>query len=226
MAHAHPGGQVRVVVDNTFATPVLQRPLSLGADVVLHSTTKFINGHSDVLGGVVVTSDEAFAQELAFLQNAIGAVPSPFDCYLTLRGIKTLPVRMERHSQNAQAVAEFLAQHQAVAQVHYPGLSTHPQHELAKRQMSAAGAVLSIVLRADLEGTVRFLSALRLFSLAESLGAVESLVSYPPQMSHVAVPRDVRIAQGITDSFVRVSVGLEHPADLCDDLDRALAATK
>lgn len=223
LARAH---GARVVVDNTFATPMLQRPLALGADVVLHSTTKFINGHSDVLGGVVVTSDAAFAKQLAFLQNAVGAVPSPFDCYLTLRGIKTLPVRMARHCDNAEALAAFLSEHPQVEQVHFPGLSGHPQHALAQAQMTRPGAVLAAVLRTDQAGTRRFLSALRLFSLAESLGGVESLVSYPPQMSHAALPRELRLQLGITDSFVRISSGLEHPADLMDDLDRALSATK
>ncbi|MBK8589726.1 MAG: PLP-dependent transferase [Sandaracinaceae bacterium] len=224
-ALAHAQG-TRVVVDNTFATPMLQRPLALGADVVVHSTTKFINGHSDVLGGVLVTSDAALAQQLGFIQNAVGAVPSPFDCYLTLRGIKTLPVRMARHCDNAEAIAGFLSQHPQVEQVHFPGLPSHPQHALAQAQMARPGAVLSVVLRADQAGTRRFLSALRLFSLAESLGGVESLVSYPPQMSHAALPRELRLQQGITDSFVRISAGLEHPADLMDDLDRALSATK
>ncbi|MBK6580851.1 MAG: PLP-dependent transferase [Sandaracinaceae bacterium] len=224
-ALAHAQG-TRVVVDNTFATPMLQRPLALGADVVVHSTTKFINGHSDVLGGVLVTSDVALAQQLGFIQNAVGAVPSPFDCYLTLRGIKTLPVRMARHCDNAEAIAGFLSQHPQVEQVHFPGLPSHPQHALAQAQMARPGAVLSVVLRADQAGTRRFLSALRLFSLAESLGGVESLVSYPPQMSHAALPRELRLQQGITDSFVRISAGLEHPADLMDDLDRALSATK
>lgn len=216
----------RVVVDNTFATPMLQRPLALGADAVVHSTTKFINGHSDVLGGVVLTSDAELGEQLAFIQNAAGAVPSPFDCYLTLRGIKTLPVRMARHVDNAEALAAFLSQHPLVEQVHYPGLAAHPQHALANAQMTRPGAVLAAVLRTDAEGTRRFLSALRLFSLAESLGGVESLVSYPPVMSHASLPRELRLAQGITDSFVRVSAGLEHPADLVDDLDRALSATK
>ena len=224
-ALAHAQG-TRVVVDNTFATPMLQRPLALGADVVVHSTTKFINGHSDVLGGVLVTSDAALAKQLGFIQNAVGAVPSPFDCYLTLRGIKTLPVRMARHCDNAEALARFLSQHPQVEQVHFPGLPGHPQHALAQAQMARPGAVLSVVLRADQAGTRRFLSALRLFSLAESLGGVESLVSYPPQMSHAALPCELRLQQGITDSFVRISAGLEHPADLMDDLDRALSATK
>jgi len=224
-ALAHEQGTL-VAVDNTFATPMLQRPLALGADVVVHSTTKFINGHSDVLGGVLVTSHAALAQQLGFIQNAVGAVPSPFDCYLTLRGIKTLPVRMARHCDNAEALAAFLSQHAQVEQVHYPGLPGHPQHALAQAQMARPGAVLSAVLRADQAGTRRFLSALRLFSLAESLGGVESLVSYPPQMSHAALPRELRLQQGITDSFVRISAGLEHPADLMDDLDRALSATK
>lgn len=222
---AHARGAL-VVVDNTFATPMLQRPLTLGADVVVHSTTKFINGHSDVLGGVVVTSRAPLAEQLAFIQNAGGAVPSPFDCYLTLRGIKTLPVRMARHVDNTEHLAAFLAQHPQVERVHYPGLPEHPQHALACAQMTRPGAVLSIVLRADGAGTRRFLSALRLFSLAESLGGVESLVSYPPEMSHASMPRELRLAQGITDSFVRISSGLEHPADLVDDLDRALSATK
>jgi cystathionine beta-lyase/cystathionine gamma-synthase len=213
-----------VVVDNTFASPVLQRPLELGATVVLHSTTKYVNGHSDVVGGALVTSDDELANRIAYFQNAIGAVPSPLDCYLTLRGIRTLPVRMQRHGESAAELAERLARHPRVARVHYPGLAAHPQHELCKRQMKSGGGIITLELESDLEGSRRFLERLRLFALAESLGGVESLAEHPALMTHASIPRENRLALGIGDSLVRLSIGLEHASDLWKDLEQALTA--
>ncbi|HET7545118.1 MAG TPA: cystathionine gamma-synthase [Polyangiaceae bacterium] len=215
---------VRVVVDNTFASPVLQRPLSLGADVVLHSTTKYINGHSDVVGGALITSDAELCERIPFLQNAIGAVPSPMDCYLVMRGLKTLPVRMRAHVAAASELAARLAAHPRVSRVHYPGLPSHPQHELAKRQMSGPGGMISLELASDLEGSRRFLRALRIFALAESLGGVESLAEHPALMTHASIPAANRAALGISDSLVRLSVGIEHVEDLWRDLETALHA--
>ena len=215
---------LRVVVDNTFASPVLQRPLELGAHVVLHSTTKYINGHSDVVGGALVTSEPELIERLQFLQNAMGGVPGPMDCYLTLRGIRTLPVRMERHVQTAGELAKRLLRDRRVTRVHYPGLPEHPQHELAKRQMRGAGGMVTLELATDLEGSRRFLQTLHLFTLAESLGGVESLAEHPALMTHASIPKEHRQAMGIGDSLVRLSVGLEHEHDLWNDLDRALAA--
>jgi len=215
---------VRVVVDNTFASPVLQRPLSLGADVVLHSTTKYINGHSDVVGGALITSDAELCERIPFLQNAIGAVPSPMDCYLVMRGIKTLPLRMHAHVAGASELASRLAAHRGVSRVHYPGLASHPQHDLAKRQMSGPGGMISVELACDLDGSRRFLQALRIFALAESLGGVESLAEHPALMTHASIPADNRKALGISDSLVRLSVGIEHIEDLWRDLEVALHA--
>jgi cystathionine gamma-synthase/cystathionine gamma-lyase len=213
---------VPVIVDNTFASPVLQRPLALGATAVVHSTTKYINGHSDVVGGAIVTSDAALAERLGFLQNAIGAVPSPMDCYLVLRGIKTLPLRMERHVQTASALAERLEQAPRVRRVHYPGLASHPQHALARTQMRGPGGMISVELDGGLEESRRFLRALRLFTLAESLGGVESLAEHPALMTHASIPPEVRRSLGIGDSLIRLSVGLEHVEDLWDDLESGL----
>jgi cystathionine beta-lyase/cystathionine gamma-synthase len=215
---------VPVVVDNTFATPVLQRPLALGATAVVHSTTKYINGHSDVVGGAVITSDEELATKLAFLQNAIGAVPSPMDCYLVLRGCKTLPVRVQRHVENATALARRLEKAPGVRRVHYPGLPSHPQHALATRQMAGPGGMISLELDGGLAESRRFLQALRVFTLAESLGGVESLAEHPALMTHASIPADVRRGLGISDSLVRLSVGLEHVEDLWDDLEGGLRA--
>ena len=215
---------VRVVVDNTFASPVLQQPLSLGATVVLHSTTKYINGHSDVVGGALVTSDPELCERIPFLQNAIGAVPSPMDCYLVMRGIKTLPVRMRAHVAGASELAARLAKHPGVARVHYPGLASHPQYELAQRQMSGPGGMISVELACGLEGSRRFLQALRIFALAESLGGVESLAEHPALMTHASIPAENRKALGISDSLVRLSVGIEHAEDLWRDLESALRA--
>jgi len=215
--------EVTLLVDNTFASPMLQNPLQLGAHVVLHSTTKYINGHSDVVGGALVTSDGALAERLRFLQNAVGGVPSPFDCYLVLRGLKTLAVRMQRHVETASIIAERLAKHPKIVRVHYPGLPTHPQHSLAKRQMRGPGGMISVELGASLQQTTTFLKSLRLFQLAESLGGVESLAEHPALMTHASVPAELRASLGIGDSLVRLSVGLEHVNDLWQDLERAIA---
>jgi len=213
---------VLLAVDNTFMSPVLQQPLSLGADLVVHSTTKYIGGHSDVVGGVVVTENQDIHDQLAFLQNSCGAVPGPQDCYYTLRGLKTLALRMERHEQNATRVADFLVAHKKVSKVIYPGLTSHPQHALAKRQMKGFGGMLSFYLDGDLGMASRFLSALRVFTLAESLGGVESLIEHPAIMTHASVPKENRDKLGIHDGFIRVSVGVEHIDDLLGDLTQAL----
>jgi cystathionine beta-lyase/cystathionine gamma-synthase len=212
----------RSVVDNTFASPALQNPLSLGADVVLHSTTKYINGHSDVVGGALVTSDGALAEKLRFLQNAIGAVPSPFDCYLVLRGLKTLSLRMRRHVETAALLAGRLAAHPAVLRVHYPGLATHPQYALGQRQMRGGGGIISVELTGGEERARRVLTSLHYFTLAESLGGVESLAEHPASMTHASIPKATREAIGIGDGLLRLSVGLEHADDLWADLERAL----
>ena len=214
--------RVLLAVDNTFATPMLQRPLEQGADLVMHSTTKYMGGHSDVVGGAVVTADADLAARLAFLQNSCGAVPGPQDCYLTLRGMKTLALRMERHCDNAERVAEFLAQHPKIRQVVYPGLASHPQHALAQRQMARGGGMISAYLNGDLEAARRFLSAVKVFTLAESLGGVESLIEHPAIMTHASIPADKRQALGLHDGFVRLSVGVEHVDDLLADLRQAL----
>jgi cystathionine gamma-lyase len=214
------------VVDNTFATPYLQQPLKLGADIVLHSTTKYLNGHSDVIGGCVATNDEALAQELRFFQNAVGAVPGPQDCFLVLRGIKTLPVRMDRHCSNARVLAEFLARHPKVRKVFYPGLSSHPGYELAQRQMRDFGAMISFELNASSEAARRFTRQTKLFTLAESLGSVKSLLCHPPSMTHASVEPEVRRANGISDGLIRLSVGIEDVRDLQADLAQALDAVE
>ena len=213
---------VRLCVDNTFATPMLQRPLLLGAHAVVHSTTKYLNGHSDVVGGMVVTDDEELARKLRFIQNAVGAVPSPFDCYLVLRGLKTLPLRMRRHSETALALALFLDGHPAVARVHYPGLPTHPQHALASRQMAMPGGMISCELHGGLTAAHAVLSSTQLFTCAESLGGVESLIEHPASMTHASVPAALRAELGITDGLIRLSVGLEAETDLRRDLQEAL----
>jgi cystathionine gamma-lyase len=210
------------VVDNTFATPLLQQPLALGADVVLHSTTKYINGHSDTIGGALVTKDRAVWETLKFFQNAVGAIPGPQDCFLTLRGIKTLPLRVAAHCAAAREIAAYLDSHPAVARVYFPGLPSHPGHEVAARQMSDFGAIISFELAADLETTRTFTKTLRLWTLAESLGSVKSLFCHPPTMTHASVEPDVRRKVGIADGLIRLSVGLEDPADLIDALDEAL----
>lgn len=213
---------VLVAVDNTFATPILQNPLTLGADIVCHSTTKYIGGHSDVLGGALIVNDSSLAEKLAYYQNAVGAVPSPMDCYLLIRSIKTLPIRMQTHCHNALKVAEFLEQHPKVKKVYFPGLNSHPQHALAKKQMQHFGGMISVELSGDLNTAIRFFEKLTLFSLAESLGGVESLIEHPALMTHAAIPTDHRENLGINDSLVRISVGIEDPDDLIADLDQAL----
>ncbi len=219
------GGGVRVLVDNTFATPVFQRPLELGADLVLHSTTKYIGGHCDVIGGALVTSDDGLYQDLKFLQNATGAVPGPQDCFLLLRGIKTLSLRVERHARNAQIVAAFLEGHPEVERVIYPGLRSHPQHHLAARQGSGFGAIVSVELKGGVERVRAVVPRLRLWPLAESLGGVKSLLCHPATMTHASLPPEERARIGIGDGLIRLSVGIEDPADLIEDLDRALRAT-
>ena len=217
---AHARG-VQLAVDNTFMTPYFQRPLRLGADIVVHSTTKYLNGHSDMVGGVVVVDDSGLAERLRFLQNAAGAVPGPFDCWLVLRGVKTLAVRMAQHDRNARELARFLAGHPKVHQVYYPGLATHPQHELACRQASGFGGMISIELGSRENARV-FMESLRLFLLAESLGGVESLVCHPASMTHASVPHEARQRLGITESLVRLSVGIEDIEDLVRDVEQAL----
>jgi cystathionine beta-lyase/cystathionine gamma-synthase len=210
------------VVDNTFATPCFQRPLELGADVVLHSTTKYLNGHSDMVGGLLVVRDDALAERLAFIQNASGAVPGPFDCWLCLRGVKTLALRMRQHDANGRRLAEWLAGHARVRRVYYPGLPSHPQHELACRQMQGFGGMISIDL-GDPAYARRMVERTRLFALAESLGGVESLIGHPATMTHASVPPELRRKMGLTDSLVRLSVGIEDADDLIADLEQALA---
>lgn len=212
---------ILVVVDNTFATPYFQKPLNLGADIVVHSTTKFINGHSDSVGGAIMLSNEEIYSRLKFNQNATGAILSPFDSYLVLRGIKTLPVRMEKHNYNAMEIAKYLNSHPKVKKVNYPGLENHPQHELAKKQMTGFGGVLSFEIDGGLKEVKRFLENLRIFSLAESLGGVESLIEHPATMTHAYLPKEEREKIGITDSLIRISVGLENIDDLLSDLDNA-----
>ena len=219
VAHAR---NVAVVVDNTFASPYVQRPLDFGADLVVHSTTKFLNGHSDSVGGVVVAVRDDHIEWLRFVQNAEGAIIGPMDAWLVLRGTKTLPIRMERHNANAMALAGFLAAHPKVKQVHYPGLPTHPQHALASKQMRGFGGVISFAL-GSLENARTLLNSVRLMALAESLGGVETLISHPATMTHASVPPERRQQIGITDDLVRVSVGIEDVDDLKEDLEQALA---
>lgn len=210
-----------LAVDNTFATPVFQRPLELGADIVLHSTTKYLNGHSDLVGGMLVTSRDDLAERIGFLQNAAGGVPGPMDCWLTLRGTKTLLLRMRQHNANGQAIAEWLANRADVPKLYYPGLPSHPQHELARRQMHGFGGMISFDV-GDTDRARRILERLRIFTLAESLGGVESLVGHPASMTHASVPLAMRQAMGLTDSLIRLSCGIEDVGDLIADLDQAL----
>jgi cystathionine beta-lyase/cystathionine gamma-synthase len=211
------------VVDNTFATPFFQQPLSHGADVVLHSTTKYLNGHSDMVGGMLVTTRDDLAERLGFLQNSAGGVPGPMDCWLALRGVKTLPLRMRQHDANGRAIAEWLSGQKSVKKLYYPGLPSHPQHDLARRQMKGFGGMLSFDL-GD-EGRARkFVESTRIFSLAESLGGVESLIGHPASMTHASVPRAMREAMGLTDSLIRLSCGIEDTQDLIADLEQALGA--
>ncbi|MEO1204261.1 MAG: aminotransferase class I/II-fold pyridoxal phosphate-dependent enzyme, partial [Pseudomonadota bacterium] len=214
--------EILLVVDNTFATPYLQRPIELGADIVMHSATKFLNGHSDMIGGIAVTADEALAEQLAYLQNSIGAVQGPFDSFLALRGLKTLDIRMERSCKNARAIAEWLEADPRVDSVLYPGLESHPQFELAERQMPGGGGIVTFFIKGGLEAARRFLENCEVFALAESLGGVESLVDHPAIMTHASVAAEERAKLGISDELVRLSVGIEALDDLIADLDGAL----
>jgi cystathionine gamma-lyase len=220
-ALAHKAG-APLAVDNTFASPYLQQPLALGADLVVHSTTKYLGGHSDVVGGAVIGSRDLL-QAIAFYQNAAGGVPGPFDAWLTLRGLKTLAVRMDRHCANARVLAPWLAEQPAVRRVYFPGLASHPGHDLARKQMRDFGGMISLSLKGGMQAALRLLTRTRLFSLAESLGGVESLISHPATMTHASIPADVRQARGIDDGLVRLSVGIEDVEDLRDDLRCALA---
>ena len=220
IAHKH---GLTVVVDNTFASPILQRPLEHGADLVMHSATKYLNGHSDMVGGMVVVGDNVeLTEQMAFLQNSIGAVQGPFDSFLALRGLKTLHLRMKAHCDNAQALAEYLETHPAIEKVIYPGLKSHPQHELAKRQMDGFGGIISVVLKGGFEAAKKFCENTSLFTLAESLGGVESLVNHPAVMTHASVPVERRIRLGMSDGLVRLSLGVEDVKDLREDLLQAL----
>jgi cystathionine gamma-lyase len=221
---AHEHGML-AVADNTFATPFLQRPLELGFDIVIHSVTKYLNGHSDMIGGIAVVRDPALAEKMRFLQNAVGGVAGPFDSFLALRGLKTLHLRMERHCSNALHLAHWLEGHPKVARVIYPGLPSHPEYELACRQMSAPGGMITIFLKGGLDEARRFLENCRIFALAESLGGVESLIEHPAIMTHASVPAEQRETLGISDSLVRLSVGVEDVEDLQADLEQAFAAT-
>ncbi|MFC6991132.1 cystathionine gamma-synthase [Haladaptatus sp. GCM10025707] len=221
IAHEH---DALCTVDNTFATPYLQRPLDHGADIVAHSLTKYLGGHSDVIGGALVTDDADLDEEIGFYQNSVGATPGPFGCFLVLRGTKTLPVRMDRHCENARALAEWLADHENVSEVFYPGLESHPQHDLAAEQMDDFGGMLSFEFDGTLEQASTVVSETDVFTLAESLGGVESLIEQPAAMTHAAIPKEERLAAGLTDSLIRVSVGIEHVDDLKADLQQAFDA--
>lgn len=213
----------KLVVDNTFASPVFQSPMLLGADIVMHSSTKYIGGHSDMIGGALMLKDKELYEQLKFVQFAAGAVPSPFESFMFLRSIKTLAVRMEQHAKNSQQIAEFLAGHTKVKKVHYPGLKTHPQHELAKRQMSGFSGMVSFDMNGTYDDVVKFLKKLKVFTLAESLGGVESLVNHPEKMTHASVPEELRKKLGIGPTMLRLSVGIEDVSDLVADLEQALA---
>jgi cystathionine beta-lyase/cystathionine gamma-synthase len=220
LAHAR---QALLVVDNTFMSPYFQRPLSLGADIVVHSATKYLGGHSDVIGGTLVVNRDDLFERLSFLQNAVGGVPGPMDAWLVLRGIKTLAIRMREHDHNARQIAAFLVDHPKVARVFYPGLPDHPQRDLARKQMSGFGGMISFEVKGGLEPARRVVERTRLFTLAESLGGVESLIELPAAMTHASIPTETRRAHGVADGLVRVSVGIEDAPDLISDLDRALA---
>ena len=221
-AAAHARGAL-VGVDNTFASPFLQQPLALGCDIVMHSVTKYLGGHSDVIMGALICNDDALAEELGFLQMAVGAIPGPMDCFLVLRSTKTLHLRMQRHCENARAVAEFLAGHEKVDRVMYPGLPEHPGHEVAARQMRDFGGMLSFVMKGSVEDGMAACARTRVFALAESLGGVESLIEHPPSMTHASIPAEQRRASGLDDGLIRLSVGVEDIEDLLADLDQALA---
>lgn len=210
------------VCDNTFCSPYVQRPLNFGVDIVMHSSTKYLNGHSDVVGGIVVVDDDELGEKLAYLSNAVGGIAGPFDAFFVLRSLKTLPLRMERHCANALNIAEWLEKHPAIARVAYPGLATHPGHELARRQMTGFGGMVTAVIKGGLEPATRFLERTELFSLAESLGGVESLIEHPAIMTHASIPAEIRAGLGIDDGLVRLSVGVEDVDDLIADLQQAL----
>ena len=214
------------VADNTFCSPYIQRPIELGFDIVVHSATKFLNGHSDMVGGIVVCSSEEQAEEIAYLQNSVGAVQGPFDAFFALRGLKTLSLRMERHCSNALKIAEFLEQKKVISKVYYPGLKNHEGYEVAKKQMNGFGGIVTCVLSGGLEKARRFLETCQIFQLAESLGGVESLIEHPAIMTHASVPQEVRRGLGIEDGLIRLSVGVEHIDDLINDLERAILAVK
>lgn len=217
---------VITVVDNTFASPYFQRPLDMGIDVVVHSTTKYLGGHSDVVGGGIITNRDDLHETLKFHQNAVGATPGPFDCWLVLRGLKTLAIRMREHQKNAMAIAEMLEKHEAIERVYYPGLASHPQHELAKKQMQGFGGMVSVIVKGGPENAKKFLHGTKLFALAESLGGVESLIGHPVTMTHASIPQKDREARGIVDGLVRLSVGIEDIDDLIGDLQTALKGAK
>ncbi|MFY8207376.1 MAG: cystathionine gamma-synthase [Arenimonas sp.] len=218
------GNGLLLAVDNTFSSPVLQRPLELGADIVMHSATKYLNGHSDIVGGMVVVKDAALAEQMTFLQNAVGGVQGPFDSFLALRGLKTLHLRMKAHCENAQVIAEKLEVHPAVEKVAYPGLASHPQHALAKAQMHGFGGMVSVWLKGGFPEAKRFMERLELFTCAESLGGVESLANHPAVMTHASIPEERRNALGVTGNLVRLSVGVEDAADLWADIQQALSS--
>ena len=209
-------------VDSTFSTPALLRPLEFGADIVQHSTTKYLSGHNQIIGGVLITNDEKLAEQFKFIQKSVGAVPSPFDCWLTLLGIKTLSLRMQRHCENAQVIAEFLENHPQVKRVTYPGLISHDQHDIAKDQMDGFSGMISLELKGGISAGISLMNNLKLCSLAESLGAVETMITHPATMTHAEVPKDERLARGLTDGLVRLSVGIEDKEDIINDLDNAL----
>lgn len=223
IAHA---GNALAVVDNTFATPILQQPLKLGADIVLHSVTKYLGGHSDVIGGALITNNDEVHDQLRFLQNAAGGVPGPMDCFLVLRGTKTLAVRMRQHCENARQIAQYLLEHPEVERVYYPGLTEDRSHAVASKQMSDFGGMVSLELRGDLERNRRFASNTQLFALAESLGGVESMINHPASMTHASIPREEREKGGLKDTLMRLSVGIEDVDDLIADLDRAIATSR
>ncbi len=214
--------KIKVLVDNTFASPILQQPITMGADYVLQSTTKYLGGHSDVIGGFVSCKDEETYKLLKFTQNAVGATPGPFDCFLVMRGTKTLAVRMDRHNQNAMAVARFLEKHPKVEKVFYPGLESHPQYALAKKQMKGFGGMMSFVIKGGLPQARSLLEKVKIFACAESLGGVESLIEHPAIMTHASVPKEIREANGISDGLIRISVGVENINDLIADLEQAM----
>ena len=209
-------------VDSTFSTPVLLRPLEYGADITMHSTTKYLSGHNQIIGGVLITNNDELNEKFKFIQKSVGAVPSPFDCWLTLLGIKTLSLRMQRHCENAQAIAQFLEDHPQVEKVTYPGLPSHPQYDIAKEQMEGYSGMISMELKGGIPAGISFMNSLNLCSLAESLGAVETMITHPATMTHADVPKDERLARGLTDGLVRLSVGIEDKLDIINDLGQAL----